>query len=111
MQIGNQTSSISQDRIELAKKCLHLIGQIAERGARSQSPANIGYVIQELSQVLLERTGTEDRVFEPVDADQLHDLSRLYGELDWVDGSLSDLMSHETPIGFETLPVGKEHMS
>jgi hypothetical protein len=111
MQIGNQTSSISRDRIDLAKKCLRLISQIAARGARSRSPENIGYVLQEFSQVLLERTGTEDRVFEPVDADQLQDLTRLHTELDWVDGSLSDLMSRETPVGFKTLPVEKEHMS
>jgi hypothetical protein len=64
-------SLTSEDHIELAKKCLRLIGRIAERGARSQNPANIGYVLQELSQVLLERTGTQDRIFEPVDADQL----------------------------------------
>ena len=111
MQIGNQTSSISKDRIELAKKCLRLIGQIAVRGARSQNPANIGYVLQELSQVLLERTGTEDRVFEPVDADQLHDLTRLYGELDFVDVCSSDHISRESAIPFETLPFGREQMS
>ena len=111
MQIENQTSSVSQDRIELAKRCLRLIGRIAERGASSQSPANIGYVLQELSQVLLERTGTEDRVFEPVDADQLHDLTRLYGELEFVDVSSSDHISKETPIRFDPLPVGEEHRS
>ena len=111
MQIGNQTSSIGDDRIELAKKCLRLIARIAERGARSQSPANIGYVLQELSQVILERTGTEDRVFEPVDADELHDLTRLYGELDFVDVCSSDHISKETPVSFETLPLGEEQLS
>ena len=100
-----------QDRIELAKKCLRLIGRIAERGARSQNPEIIGYALQELSQVLLERTGTQDRVFEPVDADQLQDLACLYGELGFVDVGSSDLMSREALIGFETLPVEKEHLS
>src|SRR6266852_6028502 len=104
-------SLTSEARIELARKCLRLIGRIADRGARSQSPANIGYVLQELSQVLLERTGTQNRVFEPVDADQLHDLTRLYGELDFVDVCSSDLMSSELPIGFQILPVEKEHLS
>ena len=104
-------SLTSEARIELAKKCLRLIGQIAERGARSQSPANIGYVLQELSQVLLERTGTQDRAFEPVDADQLHDLTRLYGELDFVDVSSSDHMSRESTMGFQILTIEKEHLS
>src|SRR5712672_2390268 len=104
-------SLTGEDRIELAKKCLRLIGRIAERGARSQDPEIIGYAIQELSQVLLERTGTEDRVFEPVDADQLHDLSRLHTELDWVDGSSSDLISRESTVGFQILAVEKEHLS
>jgi hypothetical protein len=106
-----EASLTSEARIELAKKCLRLIGRIAERCARSQNPEIIGYALQELSQVLLERTGTQDRVFEPVDADQLHDLSRLHTELDWVDGSLSDLMSRETPVRFEALPVGEERRS
>ena len=104
-------SLTGEDRIELAKKCLRLIGRIAERGARSQNPANVGYIIQELSQVLLERTGTQDRVFEPVDADQLHDLTRLYGELDFVDVCSSDHISKETPVSFEILPIRKEHLS
>ena len=104
-------SLTSEARIELAKTCLRLIGRIAERGARSQKPENIGYVLQELSQVLLERTGKEERGFEPVDADQLHDLSRLYGELDFVDVSSSEHISQETPVAFEPLPLGEEHRS
>ena len=104
-------SLTSEDRIELAKKCLRLIGRIAERGARSRNPANIGYVIQELSQVLLERTGTQDRIFEPVDADQLQDLTRLYGELDFVDVCSSDHISRESTVGFQILPIEKEHLS
>ena len=106
-----EASLTSEARIELAKTCLRLIGRIAERGARSQSPANIGYVLQELSQVLLERTGAQNRVFEPVDADQLHDLTRLYGELDFVDVCSSDHISRETPVRFEALPVGEERRS
>jgi hypothetical protein len=41
-------SLTSEDRIELAKKCLRLIGRIAERCARSQNPEIIGYALQEL---------------------------------------------------------------
>ena len=104
-------SLTSEDRIELAKKCLRLISRIAERCARSQNPEIIGYALQELSQVLLERTGTKDTIFEPVRADQIHDLTQLYTELDWVDVSSSDLISRESPGGFQILPVEKEQMS
>ena len=104
-------SLTSEDRIELAKKCLRLIGRIAERCARSQNPAIIGYALQELSQVLLERTGTQERVFEPVDADQIDDLTRLYGELDFVDVSSSDHMSRESTMGFQILTIEKEQLS
>jgi hypothetical protein len=88
-----------------------LIGRIAERGARSQNPEIIGYALQELSQMLLERTGTQDRVFEPVRADQIDDLTRLYGELDFVDVISSDLISQESPGGFQILPIEKEQLS
>jgi hypothetical protein len=104
-------SLTSEARIELAKTCLRLIGRIAERGARSQNPEIIGYALQELSQVLVERTGTEDRMFEPVRADQIDDLSKLFRELDWVDGSSSDLISPEHTVGFQILPIEKEHLS
>src|SRR5260370_39113017 len=101
-------SLTSEDRIELAKKCLRLIGRIAERCAGSQNPAIIGYALQELSQVLLERTGTQETEFEPVDDDQHHDLTRLCGELDFVDVCSSDHISRELPLRFESLPVAQE---
>jgi hypothetical protein len=104
-------SLTSEARIELAKTCLRLIGSIAERGARSQSPEIIGYALQELSQVLLERTGTDARIFEPARADQIDDLTKLLRELDWVDGSSSDLMLPESTVEFAILPIRKEQMS
>ena len=61
--------------------------------------------------MLLERTGTKDTIFEPVRADQIQDLTQLYTELDWVDVSSSDLISRESTVGFQILPVGKEHLS
>jgi hypothetical protein len=108
--MGQKTSTAS-DRIALAKKCLRLISQIAGRGACSQNPEHIGYALQELSQVLLERTGNGDRLFEPVPADQIHDLGGLYTELEWVNGSALDLMRLELPAVFGILPVGKEQMA
>src|SRR5262245_31858362 len=75
------------DRNEQAKTCLRMISVIALRGAESGDPEQIGYALQELTQVLFERTGSEDRVFEPVDPDQISDLIKLYDELDFVDSA------------------------
>jgi hypothetical protein len=76
----------SSTNVELARKCLSLIRDIADRGAMSWDPEIVGYALQELSQVLLERTGTEDRIFEPVAAGEIPDLAALYVELEWVNG-------------------------
>ena len=77
--------------LEMARKCLGLIRDIAERGASSWDPDEVGYALQEVSQVLLERTGTEDILFEPVPADQIEDLTKLYVELDFVDSCSQSL--------------------
>jgi hypothetical protein len=71
-------------RVEDAKRCLRLIRDIADRGASSWNPELVGYALQELTQVLLERTGIDDRVFEPVPAGELGDLSQLIEELEFV---------------------------
>ena len=78
-------SEQEQMNTELARRCLALIRDIAERGVLSWDPEHVGDALQELSQVLLERLGIEDRIFEPVPAGQLTDLSHLYEELTWVD--------------------------
>jgi hypothetical protein len=79
-------------QVELARKCLELIRDIADRGASSWNPELVGYALQELSQVLLERTGSDDRLFEPVHAGQIPNLGRLYEELAFVDGASQDMM-------------------
>jgi hypothetical protein len=76
-----------------------LIRGIADRGASSNNPKDVGYALQELSQVLLERTGEEDRVFEPCSTDELEDLDALCGELEFVDHSSES---------FETIGCGYE---
>ena len=82
--------------VELARKCLCLIRDIADRGASSWDPEAVGYALQEISQVLLERIGTEDRMFEPVPAGEIRDLAALYVELQWVDaGSQGLCASHK----------------
>ena len=81
------------DKKEMARRCLSLISEIAGRGARSRDPEQIGYALQELTQVLFERTGCDDRLFEPVAADQIKGLTKLHGELDFINGSSQDFMA------------------
>jgi hypothetical protein len=81
---GTRLDSGGSRNVEQTKQCLRLIRDIAERGEASWNPEHVGYALQELTQVLLERTGTEDRVFEPVPAGELGDLSKLIEELEFV---------------------------
>jgi hypothetical protein len=85
---------------ELAKRCLALIRDIAGRGACSQDAENIGYALQELTQVLYERTGNDERLFEPIPADQIRGLRWLYEELDFVDGASRDMAASRHTCGF-----------
>jgi hypothetical protein len=78
-------SYTGSNNIELAKRCLTLISGIAGRGACSQSPEHIGYALQELTQVPVERTGSSHRLFEPIPADEIRDLRWLDEELAFVD--------------------------
>lgn len=80
-----------RDSNELARRWLRLISEIASRGARSGDPGQIGYALQELTQVLFERTGQDERVFEPVLPDQIGDLRKLHLELDFVNDAAQDL--------------------
>jgi hypothetical protein len=68
-----------------------VIRDIADRGASSWDPAVVGYALQELSQVLLERTGEGKRRFEPVPADEIQGLDALLAELQWVEDSSREL--------------------
>ena len=83
------------NNLELARKCLEWIRDTAGRGASSWDPNVIGYALQELSQVLYERTGVQERAFEPVAPDEIYDLPALLEELDFVD-SLSQSMASMT---------------
>jgi hypothetical protein len=82
-------ASAGLNKLELARKCLMLIRDIADRGARSQNTEHLGYALQELTQVLVERTGNEDRLFEPLPPDEIpaDDLQHLYTELDFVNSA------------------------
>jgi hypothetical protein len=88
-----ENSASPRANFELAQKCLIAIRDIADRAVRSLDPEIMGYAIQELTQVLLERTGNDERLFEPVSVAQIGDLAKLYTELDFVDGSSQDLVA------------------
>jgi hypothetical protein len=80
-----------EQNVELAKRCLELIRDIAERGASARDEEHIAYALQELSQVLFERIDGDARVFQVQSAADLEDLSHLYQELLFVDGASEDM--------------------
>ncbi len=75
----------------LARKCLELVRDIAERGASSWDHEVVGYALQELRQVFLESTGIEDRICWPVPASEISGLHELYVELNWVNDFCRDM--------------------
>ena len=85
--------AFEQKNIELGRRCLGLIRDIAERGATSSNAEQVGYALQELSQVLLERTGTQERYFEPEGSLGTDDLKHLYEELDFVDSASQSMVA------------------
>jgi hypothetical protein len=88
-----ENSASPRATFELAQKCLIAIRDIADRAVHSLDPKQMGYAIQELTQVLVERTGNDKRLFEPVSVEQLNDLPKLYAELDFVDGCSQDMVA------------------
>lgn len=86
---------LCESNLNLAKKCLSLIRDIAERGASSNNPENVGYALQELSQVLFERTGSQERAFEPISAELLTGLRNLHEELAFVDSSSESMAASD----------------
>ena len=76
----------------LARKCLQLIRDIADRGASAWDDGQVVYALQELSQVLFERLGDDARLFDVELATDLGDLFHLYEELLFVDGACQDLL-------------------
>ena len=71
MKTNHESAAVDEPNLERAKHCLALIRDIAARGERSADPEHVGYALQELSQVLLERTGTQEIDFEPCPVGQV----------------------------------------
>ena len=77
------------NQVETARHCLRLIRDVADRGAVSSDPANVGSA--ELRQAVVESVGDKGRLFEPVPANEIVDLDPLLTELQWLDNSLQDM--------------------
>jgi len=92
---GTRLDSGGSRNVEEAKQCLRLIRDIADRGASSWNPEHVGYALQELTQVLLERTGATERAFDPVPASELADLDALLEELDFVNSCSESMAIHD----------------
>src|ERR1700683_1743713 len=73
------------DKMELANEWLWLLSDIAKCGARSQDPVQVEFALQELSRLLIERTGTEEILFEPSEAQRMISLEKLLENLEFVD--------------------------
>ena len=84
------------NQIETARHCLRLIRDIADRGAASSDPANVGYALQEMRQDVVESAGAEDRLFETVPANEIVHLEPLLTELQFVDDSLQDMCEKDS---------------
>jgi len=71
-------------KIELAKRCLQFIRDIAGRAVASGDPIDIGYALQELRQTLLWPHTTE-LVFVFESAEEIDGLRELYQYLEMAD--------------------------
>ena len=85
----------AESNLKRARQCLGLIRDIAARGALTQDPDRVGHALQELTQVLIERTGSQEIYFEPVPATLIEGLDKLYEELDFVNDCSQDLAHND----------------
>jgi hypothetical protein len=69
----------------MAKACLALVRDIADGGASSWSADHVGFVLQDLTQVLLEFAWTNDARFPPIWVWEMAVLSSLHLELQSMD--------------------------
>jgi hypothetical protein len=69
------------DSTELARKCLRLIRDIAHAGSCAQSPNDVGTALEDVSQIIFERTGIKGQFFAPTSPDCIPDLHTLYDQL------------------------------
>jgi hypothetical protein len=80
-----------RNEMEMAKQCLELIARIAARGAYAHNQEHFIYALQELRQVLLERSGSDERIFDPERLPPMDELRYLRGELAFMDSCSQEL--------------------
>lgn len=85
--------SLAANNVNRARECLLLIVEISSRGASSSDPEVVGYALEELTQVLLERTDVQERYFEPISATEITGLEKLWDELDFVSSGTQSLIA------------------
>lgn len=85
--------SIGPARLQNARKCLFVIREIADRALSTANEDHLGYALQELTQVLVERTGEQDIRFEPISAAEIPGLPALLEELEFVDSGLQSMIA------------------
>ena len=93
MSMSEPNTLPSPDNLEVARQCLELIAEVAQRCLDSSDEELIGYALQELTQVLLEPTGSDEVLFEPVPASAIPGLRALHEELDFVNCSSQALLA------------------
>jgi hypothetical protein len=79
--------ALHANRVELARKCLRLIRDIADRGACAWDAEEVAYALVELRQVL-----GDERAFEPMTAAEIYDVEDLYRELFFADCACRDMV-------------------
>jgi hypothetical protein len=102
-QMSNNKEKEMSNNIVLARQCLALIAETAARCSSSADPELLGYALQQLSQVLYERTGNDHTIFEVIPADKIGGLQKLYRELDFVNCGSQDMftrVARENPSAF-----------
>ena len=107
MKTTRESATVAETKLAQMEKCLTLIEDIAFRAANSKDPGHVVYALQELSQVLIERTGTEQTYFFP--SDQISGLAALQEELEWVD-CFSQSMAASGTGGSDDSPDGLEDL-
>jgi hypothetical protein len=93
--LGGTQKALSAKNVDLARKCLGLVREIADRGAGASDPYEVAYALEELRQVLSEAVGFDEPAFMPESATEIPALEELYRELFFGDAGYRDLFPHD----------------
>jgi hypothetical protein len=91
-QVRDWEKALRAGRVELARRCLGLIRDIADRGACAWDAEEAIYALMELRQVLSDPTGEEEQTIETRSAEEVSDAEDLYRELFFADCACRDMV-------------------